>query len=225
MDTNNGQYFKDILGKSDAILEEVQENANNVESLSHSEIETVEELCTPDFHIDNCTCFEKRAEEIKQMQAQLEKERQDYEMKKELRRKEREEAELRKQREEAERLEKEKKQKELDQLKQTINETAKSWNEKNTKRKQLEDEIKNLYKECDNFHDKYYELAQKYNKLSGTKKYKVPDTYESDKHLKNFVNKFANLYGDSSDDYFSSSNFIDYYNNTIKPYYYYTLRY
>lgn len=219
MDTNNGQYFKDILGKSDAILEEVQENANNVQSLSHSEIETVEELCTPDFHTDNCTCFEKRAEEIKQMQAQLEKERQDYEMKKELRRKEREEElrkqreeELRKQREEAERVEKEKKQKELDQLEQTIKDTSKSWNEKNTKRKQLEDEIKNLNKECDNLHDKYYESVDKYNKLSGTKKYKVPDTYESDKLLKNFVNKFANLYGDST-------NYIDYY-NTIKPYYY-----
>ena len=209
------QYFKDILGNSNAILEEVQDNADNIQS---RETETVVEICTPDFHTDECTCFEKREEEMKQMQAQLEKERQEYQMKKELRRKEREEAErkereevARKEREEAERVEKEKKRNELVQLEQSIKETGNAWHEKDTKRKQLEEEIKNLKKDCNTLYDKYYELAEKYNKLSGTKKYKVPDTYESDKLLKNFVNKFGNLYGDST-------NYNDYY--TIKPFYY-----
>lgn len=192
----SGQYFKDCI--LEEVPEQVSENANNVQSLSQSGIEIVVEMCTPDFHVDDCTCFEKRAEEIKQMQAKLEKERQNYEMKKELRRKEREE--------------KEKKQKEFEQLEQIITKTSNLWHEKNTKRKQLEDEIINLNKECDNLYDKYYELTEKYNKLSNTKKYKIPNTIKSDRYLKNLVNTFTNLYGDST-------NYIDY--NTITPFYYF----
>lgn len=194
---NNGQYFKDILGNSDAILEQVQENVNNIQSQSQS----VEELCTPEVHVDECKCFEKRAEQIKLMQDQLEKERQEYELKKELRRKEKEREEreereevARKEREEAERVEKEKKRLELVQLEQTIREISNTWHEKNDKKKQLEGEIKNLKKDCDNLYDKYSELASKYNKLSNTKKYKLPATYKNEIDYINLVNTFPKLY-------------------------------
>jgi hypothetical protein len=52
------------MSHSDCILEKV--NPMNNQKIVNQD-EPIEEICTPDFHVDCCECFQKQEQQIKQL--------------------------------------------------------------------------------------------------------------------------------------------------------------
>ena len=126
----------------ECILEEVNPISN--QKVVNCE-EPCKEICTPDYHADNCDCFEKQEQKIKELQAELDRQRK---LKEETTRKQKLEEENKRKLEEEtqrkQRLEEEKKHKleEETQRKQKLEEDKKCKLEEETKRKQKEKEDK-----------------------------------------------------------------------------------
>ena len=157
-----------------------------VEDLSGNSVQTstpdvVEELCTTDCHTENCSCFQKQEEKIKQLQEQLKKEQQlldeqrrrDKE-KKELAIKKQKVIEEKKKQDEEKKKQDEEKKKQDEEKKKTIEDLRNLINvvvvQTNEQKKIAQDKYKewtnaeNKYSELDNY---YWSLKSKYDRLTG----------------------------------------------------------
>ena len=128
------------MSQSDCILEEVNPSTNN--KMSAPEI--VVEICTPDFHIDNCDCIIKQEQIIKELQAKLDRQRKQQQDKQKEKEKEAE-------------LKQKEKEKKIKDIQSKINEYAKLVDEQRLFANQK-------YKEASEANQKYYQYYSEYNK-------------------------------------------------------------
>lgn len=66
------------MSHPDCILEEVNFNSNSNSNFNQTVVKAEEscvELCTPDYRADNCECFSKQEQKIKELQAELDRQR------------------------------------------------------------------------------------------------------------------------------------------------------
>jgi chromosome segregation ATPase len=149
------------------ILEEVDAMANqkvvNVE-------EPCEEICTSDYHTDNCDCFSKQEQKIKELQAELDRQRKIQEEKK----RKISEEEKRKQQQEKIRQEQEKKLKQEEEKKKRIEAVRIKVNECVTQLNEQDKIVQQKYKDYnDAVHtqqklvSEYYKLKYEYDELNG----------------------------------------------------------
>ncbi len=146
------------MSHHDCILEEVNPISNQkvVKSEEPCE-EPCEEICTPDYHADNCDCFSKQEQKIKELQAELDRQRK---LKEDTTRKQKlEEDKKRKLEEETTRKQKEKEDKErkMEVVRVKLNEFANLANEQ----LKIADQ---KHKEYMDANRKYYEYYGEYNK-------------------------------------------------------------
>jgi len=139
------------MSHPDCILVEVNPISN--QKVVNCE-EPCEEICTPDFHVNNCNCFEKQEQKIKELQAELDRQRKIQEDK--MHKQKVEEEKNRKLEEETKRKQKEKERK-IEAIRVKLNEFANLANEQ----QKIADQ---KHKEYMDANCKYYEYYGEYNK-------------------------------------------------------------
>ena len=149
----------------DCILEEVDASTN--QKVVNPE-EPCEEICTPDYHADNCDCFSKQEQKIKELQAELDRQRKIQEEKKRKileEEKRKQEEEKRKQQQEKIRQEQEKKLKQEEEKKKRIEATRIKVNECVARANEQEKIVQQKYKDYLDANDKHQKLVSEYYKL------------------------------------------------------------
>ena len=173
------------MSHTDCILEEI-DPMNNQKVVNQDE--QIEEICSPEHHIDECKCFQKQEQQIKQLQEELDRQRKIQEEKKKQKCAEEQQQKEKQLQEELDRQRKiqegkkkqkcaeEQQQKEneakMEELRVKINECAKLVNEQkviaNTKHKEAFDATQLYYK----FYSEYQNNLNQYKLLDIKKKIK-----------------------------------------------------
>jgi len=168
----NNKYFDKVtfeltinnykMSHPDCILEEVNP-INNQKQVKQDE--QIEEICTSDYHVDNCECFVKQEQKIKELQTELERQRKIQEEKKKQKlaveqQKENElKAQKQKEKEQAQKVKQQQQQKEkeakMEGLRIKINELSRLANEQ----KLIADK---KYKEASEANQLYYKFYSEY---------------------------------------------------------------
>jgi hypothetical protein len=121
------------MSHPDCILEEVDPVSN--QKVVNCD-EPIEELCTHDYHVDDCDCFSKQEQKIKELQATLDRQRK---LKEETRRKQEEETKRKQEEETKRKQEEETRRKQEEETKRKQEEETRRKQEEETRRKQEEE--------------------------------------------------------------------------------------